>query len=169
MRNSSLAISPVSGATQRFDSGVQTKTLYKQQLANRLKGLANQEYQLMLKLNLLANTLKRPSFNEIIDCCEVFSDALMATINHYTLHIREIENSNINIASIVQPCEIMNYSGWVDRAKEIVRLHIELKEQIVNIFISFSETDFPDTFHFLRQQLALHEDQLWCIRQQIEK
>ena len=168
--NTSVLIKPSStGSASNYDSALQSKSLYKQQLSNRLKGLANKEYQLMLKLKFLANTLKRPSFNEVIDCCEVFSDDLMTTINHYTLHIKQLENSTINIASIVQPCDVVNYSGWVDRAKEIVRLHLDLKEQIVNIFISFKETEFSDVFHFLRQQLALHEDQLWTIRQQIEK
>lgn len=169
MNASMLVKSPATGTNSKYDSGLQSKSLYKNQLSSRLKGLANNEYQLMLKLKFLANTLKRPSFDEVIDCCEVFSDDLMTTINHYTLHIRELENSSINIASIVKPCDVISYTGWVDRAKEIVRLHIDLKEQIVGIFISFKESDFPDIFHFLRQQLALHEDQLWCIRQQIEK
>ena len=164
----SIAKTPAAGATHRYEAAMQPRNLYKQQLANRLKGLANNEYQLMLKIKFLANTLKRPAFTEVIDCCEDFSDALMTALNHYALHIRELENSNINIPAIVKPCEIGLYAGWVDRVKEIIHMHQELKEQIVNIFISFTESDFPETFNFLRQQLALHEDQLWCLRQHIE-
>ena len=115
MNTSMLVKSPSIGNSQ-FETGIPSKVLYRKQLSYRLKGLANNEYQLMLKLKFLASTLKRPSFDEVIDICEVFSDNLMTTINHYTLHVRELENSNINIASIVKPCEVVTYSGWVDRA-----------------------------------------------------
>lgn len=164
-----IATKPVPHLLTGYEVALQPKSLYKQQLSNRLRELANEEYQLMLKMKFLANKLRKPAFTEIIHSCEVFSDTLMATLNHYTYHIKELENADVMLASLVKPCEEEIYAGWVDRAKEIISLHAYLKEQIVDIFISFNELEYPETFHFLKQQLALHEDQLWHFRHQVER
>lgn len=159
----------INSLVQEYEVTMQPRNLYRQQLANRLKVLANKEYQLMVKLNMLANALKKPAFKEVIESAEYFSDRLMDTLNHYAYHINTLEESNINIPSIVKPCEATGvYSGWVDRVREMIKMHTELKEQIVDVFITFNEADFPETFHFLKLQHALHEDQLWHLRQQID-
>lgn len=148
---------------------IQPRDVFKQkQLCSRLKALANEEYQLMVKIKMLANTLKKPAFTEIIENADYFSDRIMDTLNHYTYYIGVLENTNIHLPAIVKPCEIKEYAGWVDRVKEIIKMHAYLKNQIVDVFIAFKEEDYPDVFHFLKQQLALHEDQLWLLRNQID-
>lgn len=142
--------------------------IYRHQLANRLRVLANEEYQLMVKIKMLANTLKKPAFTAIIESADYFSDKIMGTLNHYAYHINLLEGGDTNIPSIVQACEVHEYAGWVDRVKEIIKIHVHVKEQIVDILVVFNEAEYPEVFHFLKQQMALHEDQMWYLRNQIE-
>lgn len=144
------------------------KNVYQHQLANRLRVLANEEYQLMVKIKILANTLKKPAFTAVIENAEYFSDKIMGTLNHYAYYINLLEGGDTNIPSIVQVCEVNEYAGWVDRVKEIIKYHVHIKEQIVDILVAFNESDFRETFHFLKQQMALHEDQIWYLRNQID-
>jgi len=144
------------------------KNVYRHQFANRLRALANEEYQLMVKIKMLANTLKKPAFTAIIDNADYFSDKIMGTLNHYAYHINVLEEGNANIPSIVQACEINEYAGWVDRVKEIIKFHVHIKEEIGDILLAFAEAEYPETFHFLKQQMVLHEDQMWHLRNQID-
>ncbi len=151
-----------------IESGVALRNLQRQQLATRLKRLANEEYQLMVKIKVLANTLKKPAFTDIIESADYFSDKLMASLNHYVYHIKHLENSAINLPSIVTQCEPISYVGWVDRVKEQIAIHLRVKQQIVDIFVNFPESEFKEVFHFLKEQLTLHEDELWHLRNQID-
>jgi hypothetical protein len=155
--------------TEGFEVASSPKnTIQKHQLIQRLKWLANENYQLMVKIKILANTLKKPAFKEIIESADYFSDRLMTSLNHYVFHIKSLENSNADIPSVVQACEVPAYTGWVDRVKEMIHIQLKIKEQIIEILFVYQETDFSDLFHFLREQLTLHEDEIWHLRNQIE-
>jgi hypothetical protein len=143
-------------------------TIQKQQMIHRLKWLTNENYQLMVKTKILTNTLKKPAFKDLIEIADYVSDKIMIALNHYVFHIKNLETTAITLPSLVQSCEVKQYAGWVDRVKEMIQIHLNVRSHLLETIVLFQESDFQEIVHFLKEQIVFHEDELWHLRNQID-
>jgi hypothetical protein len=134
------------------------------QLISNLRNLAGNAYQVMLKTRFVASAMKRPFKN-----AEYYSNSIMESLNQYVKQLQKLGDDNASVSTIAKPYNLNEQStDWKYPIKELITLHAEIKKEILNIFVQYKESDFPDTFSFLRQQLFLHEEQLWDFKSQLE-
>jgi len=118
----------------------------------------------MQKTRFVADAMKRPFKN-----AEYYSNAIKESLTLYVGQLQNLGDDSASMSAIVQPYVVQeNKTDWKQPIRELIALHTEIKNQILNIFVQYKESDFPDTFKFLRQQLSLHEEQLWDFRMQLE-
>ncbi|HSZ72291.1 MAG TPA: hypothetical protein VK750_06405 [Cytophagaceae bacterium] len=143
---------------------VQSNHLTSDQLITQLQNLASSAYHVMLKTRVIANVMKRPFKN-----AEYYSSSIMDSLNQYVNQLQQLGDLKASVSVIAKPYVLQETtSDWKQPLKELIALHAEIKNQILNIFVLYKEADFPETFKFLRQQLFLHEEQLWDFKSQLE-
>ena len=134
------------------------------QLITKLRNLAGTAYHAMQKTRFVADAMKRPFKN-----AEYYSNAIKESLTLYVGQLQNLGDDSASMSAIVQPYVVQeNKTDWKQPIRELIALHTEIKNQILNIFVQYKESDFPETFKFLRQQLSLHEEQLWDFRMQLE-
>ncbi|MDB5272494.1 MAG: hypothetical protein JWO58_861 [Chitinophagaceae bacterium] len=133
-------------------------------LITNLRNLASTAYHAMLKTRFVADAMKRPFKN-----AEYYSNAIKESLTLYVCQLQKLGDDNASVSTIAQPYVVQeNKTDWKQPIRELIALHTEIKHQILSIFVQYKESDFPETFKFLRQQLFLHEEQLWDFRMKLE-
>jgi hypothetical protein len=139
-------------------------SLKKDQLITNLRTLASSAYQVMLKTRFVASAMKQPFKN-----AEHYSSAIMDSLNVYVSQLQKMGDAKASISAIAKSyVQHETKTDWKQPIRELINLHTEIKNEILNIFVQYKESDFPETFNFLRQQLFLHEEQLWDCKSQLE-
>lgn len=134
------------------------------QLINKLRNLAGSAYQVMQKTRFAASAMKSPFKN-----AEHYSSAIMDSLNVYVSQLQTMGDAKASIAAIAKSYVLHETkTDWKQPIRELIALHTEIKNEILSIFVHYKESDFPETFKFLRQQLFLHEEQLWDFKSQLE-
>ena len=134
------------------------------QLITKLRTLAGSAYQVMLKTRFVASAMKQPFKN-----AEHYSSAIMDSLNVYVSHLQKMGDAKASISAIAKSYVLHETkTDWKQPIRELITLHMEIKNEILSIFVHYKESDFPETFNFLRQQLFLHEEQLWDFKSQLE-
>ncbi|MDB5255377.1 MAG: hypothetical protein JWM14_72 [Chitinophagaceae bacterium] len=138
--------------------------LTQDQLITKLRNLAGNAYQVMLKTRFVADAMKRPFKN-----ADYYSSAIMESLNVYVSQLQKLGDIKASVSAIAKPYVVHETkTDWKQPIQELIALHTEIKNQILTIFVHYKEADFPETFNFLRQQLFLHEEQLWDFKKQLE-
>ncbi|MBC7485664.1 MAG: hypothetical protein H7282_02795 [Cytophagaceae bacterium] len=138
--------------------------LNQDQLINKLRNLAGNAYQVMLKTRFVADAMKRPFKN-----ADYYSSVIMESLNVYVSQLQKLGDIKASVSAIAKPYVVHEMkTDWKQPIHELIALHTEIKNQILSIFVHYKEAEFPETFNFLRQQLFLHEEQLWDFKKQLE-
>lgn len=146
-------------------TGAISNHLTQYQLISNLRTLAGSAYQVMLKTRFVADAMKRPFKN-----ADYYSSVIMESLNLYVSQLQKLGDLKATVSAIAKPYVVHETkSDWKQPIQELIALHTEIKNEILNIFVVYKECDFPETFTFLRQQLFLHEEQLWDFKSQLEK
>ncbi len=138
--------------------------LNQDQLITKLRILAGSAYQVMLKTRFIADAMKCPFKN-----ADYYSGVIMESLNVYVSQLQKLGDIKASVSAIAKLYVVHEIkTDWKQPIQELIALHTEIKNQILTIFVHYKEAEFPETFNFLRQQLFLHEEQLWDFKKQLE-
>ncbi|MDF2456980.1 MAG: hypothetical protein K0R51_2973 [Cytophagaceae bacterium] len=149
---------------ESFEDVILSDHLKEDQLITKLRNLAGSAYQVMQKTRLVASAMKSPFKN-----AEHYSSAIMDSLTIYVSQLQKMGDAKASISALAKSYVLHETkTDWKQPVRELIALHTEIKNEILSIFVHYKESDFPDTFKFLRQQLFLHEEQLWEFKSQLE-
>jgi len=149
---------------ESFEDLILSNHLNQDQLITKLRTLAGNAYKVMLKTRFVASAMKRPFKN-----AEHYSSAIMDSLTIYVSQLQNMGDAKASISAIAKSYVLHETkTDWRQPVRELIALHTEIKNEILSIFVHYKESDFPETFKFLRQQLFLHEEQLWDYKSQLE-
>lgn len=147
-----------------FNDMKRTNHFTEKQMIHNLRKIAGCAYQVMLKTRFVTQAMKSSVKN-----AEHYSNTIKESLNVYINHLQKLGDVKASLSAIAKPYVMHELKNdWKQPIMELISLHTEIKNQILSIFVDYKESDYPETFDFLRQQLCLHEEQLWHYKSQIQ-
>lgn len=138
------------------------------ELVSIMKIILADTNELFLKSNNLLELLLGPAYEEarieVENCCNELTTTL-------PLFYEAMLNANLDaskIACSLQMFATPKYTGWIDRVRELAKIHQKIRTNILQVFMNFNETDFPTVFKYLKIRLAIHEKYIWNFRSQLD-
>lgn len=133
-------------------------------LATLLKAIIKDTNALFFKSNSLLVLLQGSMYKEAIDSIHECNQAIATTMPYFYKATLEANLDASEIACNINMFSTPEYTGWVDRMREIAGFHKTIRENILQIFMNFNEGDFAQVFYYLKLRLAIHEKHLWILR-----
>lgn len=133
-------------------------------LSYLLKSIIADTSELFIKSNILLELLQGSIYKEAIDSINECNVALASTVPYFYEATLQANLDASEIACMINMYTTPEYTGWVDRMREVASIHKKIRQNILQIFMNYNEADFVQVFSYLKLRLAIHEKHLWILR-----
>lgn len=144
-----------------FDDETEQKSIT---LTTLLKSIIGDTSELFYKSNILLDLLQGSIYKEAIDSINECNEALATTVPYFYEATLQANLDASEIACKINMFTTPEYTGWVDRMREVASIHKNIRQNILQIFMNYNEADFVQVFFYLKLRLAIHEKHLWILR-----